>query len=79
MTWLRRLRCVLGGGHLPITKSGGGEVYRSCFRCEARIGTGWSQQGLTPPTRTQQTRRLAMPHRTPRRGREWWDRHEKGA
>jgi len=46
-TW-RRLRCVLGGGHLPITKYGNGRVYRSCFRCEAQIGDGWRTEPGKP-------------------------------
>jgi hypothetical protein len=46
---LRRLRCVLGGGHLRVTKNGGGQVYRACYVCGAKLGAGWSQRGLSTP------------------------------
>lgn len=44
--FLRRVRCLLGGGHLPVTKSGQGKVHRSCFLCDSKLGSGWNFTGV---------------------------------
>lgn len=44
--WLRRLRCGLFGGHLPVTKSGAGLRYEECFICGTSLGRGWDVRDL---------------------------------
>ncbi|HVL67178.1 MAG TPA: hypothetical protein VM364_07935 [Vicinamibacterales bacterium] len=59
---LRRLSCVLAGGHLFVSRRGAGRLQERCYVCDTPRGAGWS---FRVPRRLRVAKRRPVARRAP--------------